>query len=181
MILRGDKDIATQIMAELRWDPGVSADQVGVLASYGSVVLSGFVDGYSDWWTAGRIASQVRGVRAVDNRIEVRLPRDRVRADHAILADCARALDESALGPVDPIQVRVENGWVTLDGRVEVTFLAARAERAVRGVVGIRGLTNRISVGRPAERANGAARGKSGPRHADGAARTPWDRRPPRP
>ena len=48
--------------------------------------------------------------------------------------------------PEESINVRVEHGWVELSGTVEWDFQRRAAERAVKGVSGVRGITNNISL-----------------------------------
>jgi osmotically-inducible protein OsmY len=48
--------------------------------------------------------------------------------------------------PHDHIKVKVEKGWVTLEGDVDWNFQREAAARAVRSLVGVRGVTNLITV-----------------------------------
>jgi osmotically-inducible protein OsmY len=46
----------------------------------------------------------------------------------------------------DQLTVKVENGWLTLNGEVQWDYQRRAAEKAVRNLPGIRGITNRITV-----------------------------------
>jgi osmotically-inducible protein OsmY len=48
--------------------------------------------------------------------------------------------------PHDRIRVKVEKGWVTLEGDVEWNFQRDAAERSVRSLTGVKGVTNLITV-----------------------------------
>ena len=48
--------------------------------------------------------------------------------------------------PSDRIQILVENGWLMLDGEVEWQFQKAAAENALRYLLGVKGITNRIAI-----------------------------------
>jgi len=48
--------------------------------------------------------------------------------------------------PDDRLTAKVENGWVTLNGTVDWYYQKAAAERAVRYLTGVIGVTNRINV-----------------------------------
>ena len=72
--MRSDMDIQKDIVAELKWDPSLRDDDVAVSVRDGVVTLAGFVDSFSDKWKAERIAGQVKGVKAIANDVEVRLP-----------------------------------------------------------------------------------------------------------
>jgi len=48
--------------------------------------------------------------------------------------------------PQDRIQLKVEKGWLTLEGDVDWFYQKEAAERAVRYLTGIKGVTNLITV-----------------------------------
>ncbi|MEN3613934.1 BON domain-containing protein [Plantactinospora sp. ZYX-F-223] len=143
---RSDTDIQRDVLAELAWDARVRASEVGVSVSSGIVTLTGWVDSYAKKWAAERIAHRIRGNRAVANDIEVRLPGTAERTDTDIATAASRALEWDAFVPVDRIQVTAANGWLTLRGEVERGYQKRAAERAVRRLTGVRGVTNLIAV-----------------------------------
>src|SRR5581483_6193756 len=116
----------------------------------GIVTLTGYVDSYIKKWAAEDAAHRVRGVKAVANDIEVRLPSSAERSDADIAAAAVRALEWDALVPVEKLDVTVSKGWVTLSGEVEWQFQKQDAERVVRRLTGVRGVTNLIVVKRRA-------------------------------
>ena len=61
----------------------------------------------------------MRGVKAVANDIEVRLPSVAERTDTDIAAAVVRALERDAFVPIDKLDVSVSKGWVTLQREVE--------------------------------------------------------------
>jgi osmotically-inducible protein OsmY len=91
-------------------------------------------------------ALRVRGVKAVANDIEVRLPSFAERTDADIAAAALHALEWDAFVPVDTVEVTVSKGWVTLRGAVEWAFEKEDAERVVRRLAGARGVINLIAV-----------------------------------
>jgi osmotically-inducible protein OsmY len=152
---RTDEEIHRDVLEELRWDARVQPNEIGVSVKDGVVSLTGWVDSYIKRWAAERAAERVRGVRAVANDIEVRLPATADRTDTDIAAATRRALEWDALVPSENIQVTVSRGWVTLRGDVEWEYQKREAERAVRRLAGVRGVTNLITV-RPRPRAEPA-------------------------
>jgi osmotically-inducible protein OsmY len=112
----------------------------------GVVTLTGWVDSYQKRWAAEEAAHRVRGVKAVANDIEVRLPVGAERTDADIAAAAVRALEWDAMLPIDRIDVTVSRGWVTLKGEVDWQFQKGEAERVVRRLWGVRGVTNLITV-----------------------------------
>jgi len=110
------------------------------------VTLTGWVDSYPKRWAAEEAAHRLRGVKAVANEIEVRLPSAAERTDADIAAAAARALEWDAFVPTDEVDVTVSKGYVTLKGEVEWQFQRQDAERAVRRLTGIKGVTNLLTV-----------------------------------
>jgi osmotically-inducible protein OsmY len=143
---RTDEEIQRDVLEELKWDARVQPNEVGVAVRDGVVTLTGWVDSYAKKWAAERAAHRVRGVVAVANDIEVRIPGTAERPDPDIAAAVTRALEWDAFVPLDDVEVTVSKGWVTLKGEVEWEFQRRAAERAVRRLTGVRGVTNLITV-----------------------------------
>jgi len=110
------------------------------------VTLTGSVDSYLKKWAAEEAAHRVRGVKAVANDVEVRLPGAGQRTDADIAAAAVGALEWDAFVPVDKLDITVSNGWVTLKGEVEWQVQKEDAERVIRRLSGVRGVTNLIIV-----------------------------------
>ena len=143
---RTDAQIQQDVLAELRWDARVQPTEVGVAVKDGVVMLTGWLDSYTKKWAAEEAARRVRGVKAVANDIEVRLPGSSERTDGDIAAAAAHAIEWDVMVPTDKIKVTVSKGWVTLEGEVEWQFQREAAERDVRRLVGVKGVTNLITV-----------------------------------
>jgi len=143
---RNDGQIQQDVLEEMRWDARVQPNEVGVSVKDGVLTLTGWVDSYAKKWAAERAAHRVRGVVAVANDIEVRLPSSAERNDSDIAAAAKRALEWDAFVPIEKIEITVSKGWVTLKGEVEWEFQRRSAERAVRRLAGVRGVTNLITV-----------------------------------
>jgi osmotically-inducible protein OsmY len=141
-----DERVQQDVIEELKWDASVQPNEIGVSVKGGVVTLTGYVDSYPKRWDAEKAALRVKGVAAVANDIEVRLPGTAQRTDADIAAAAVRALEWEAALPTDKIEVTVSKGWVTLRGEVPWEFERRSAERAVRRLTGVRGVTNLISV-----------------------------------
>jgi osmotically-inducible protein OsmY len=140
-----DKALQTAVMNELKWDPEVSPAHIGVAVKDGAVTLTGSVTSYSEKYSAVRAAERVYGVKAVADEIEVKLPNSSKRDDSDIAEAIVHALRWNALVP-DSVHVEVRNGYVTLRGDVEWNFQRDAAVRAVRDVIGVKGVANLITV-----------------------------------
>src|SRR6267378_6159147 len=110
---RTDTQIQNDVLVELKWDARVMPNEIGVMVKDGIVTLTGWVDSYTKKWAAEDAALRVRGVHAVANDVEVRLPIDAERTDKDIAAAALYALEWDAGVPLDRVQLAVSNGWIT--------------------------------------------------------------------
>ena len=143
---RTDEDIQREVQLELKWDARVNPSQVSVAVESGVVTLGGWVDSFSKKWAAERAALRVRGVRAVVNEIEVRLEPASQLTDVGLAQAASGALELDALIPGDAVKVSVSGGWITLRGEVDWEYQRREAERVVRNLIGVKGVTNLITV-----------------------------------
>jgi osmotically-inducible protein OsmY len=143
---RTDTQIQADVLAELKWEPRLNPNEIGVIVKDGVVTLTGWVDSYTKRWTAEDAAHRVAGVKAVANDIEVRLSPSSERTDMDIAQAVVRALEWDAFVSVDKLDVTVSKGWVTLKGDVEWQYQKQDAERVVRRIQGVKGVSNLITV-----------------------------------
>jgi len=141
-----DEDIQRDVLEELKWDMRVRPNEVGVTVKDGIVTLTGWVDSYMRKLAAENAAHRVHNVKAVANDIEVRLPGSAERTDSDLAAAVLNALKWDAGIPAGKLDVTVSQGWVTLKGEVEHGFEKSDAERAIRHLAGIKGISNLIMV-----------------------------------
>ena len=143
---RTDEQIQRDVLAELKFEPRVLPNEIGVAVKDGVVTLTGDVDSYPKRWAAEDAAHRVRGVKAVANEIEVRLPSSSERTDTDIAKAVTHALEWDVVVPLEKLDVTVSKGWVTLNGEVEWQYQKEDAERVVRRLAGVKGVTNLITV-----------------------------------
>jgi osmotically-inducible protein OsmY len=143
--VKSDLELKADVERELEWEPSVNAAAIGVAVKDGVVTLTGEVSSYVEKWQAVKAAERVQGVRAVADEIVVRLPDDHTRTDADIARAAAMALEWDTNVP-DTVTVTVENGYVTLHGEVEWEFQRQAAERAVRSLMGVKGINNLITL-----------------------------------
>ena len=143
---RSDEQIQRDVLEELRFEPRVLPNEIGVAVKDGVVTLTGYVESYPKRWAAEDAAHRVRGVKAVANEIEVRLPTASERTDTDIAQAVAHALEWDDVVPFDNLDITVSKGWVTLNGEVEWQYQKEDAERVVRRITGVKGVTNLITV-----------------------------------
>ena len=141
-----DKELQESVMVELGWEPSIDAAHIGVTANAGVVTLTGHVQSFPQKVAAERAAARVKGVRAVAEEIEVKLPYDIRRGDESIAGAAIERLAWDLSVPPGAIEIRVEKGWVTLNGEVDWYFQKEAAAQAVRTLIGVVGVSNLIEI-----------------------------------
>jgi osmotically-inducible protein OsmY len=147
--IRTDEEIQADVLEELKWDTRVRPNEIGVAVKDGIATLTGWVDSYLKKMAAEEAAHRVRGVKAVANDIEVRLPGSAERTDADLAKAVLNALRWEAAIPAGKLDVTVSQGWVTLKGEVEYAFQKRDAERVVQRLSGVKGVTNLITIKPP--------------------------------
>lgn len=144
--MKTDAQLRQDVLDELKWDPIVQACAIGAEAKDGIVTLAGQVDTFAQKDAAERAAQRVVGTRGIVVEVIV-APTGSARRKDADLAQAAmHALDWNAAVPKDAITVVVDNGWLTLSGEVDWAYQRAAAVGAVRNLVGVTGIDNRIAL-----------------------------------
>ena len=133
------------VLDEIAWEPRVAVPEIGVTVYDGIVTLTGNVDNLPAKWAAFSAALRVSGVRAVVNDIEVKLSTDNHRSDKDIALAACTALDWNVVLPKN-LQVAVDDGWITLTGKVQWQFQKSAAEETVKQLTGVKGVANNIAV-----------------------------------
>ena len=144
--MKTDAELQKDVMNQLKWEPSIRAAEIGVGVKDGVVTLSGNVDHYYKKSAAERAAARVFGVKAVAEEIQVRLPGSLKRSDEDIARAASNALEWNASVPHDRVKVQVQDGVVTLSGQVDGWYQKNEAENAVRYLMGVVSVNNRITI-----------------------------------
>jgi osmotically-inducible protein OsmY len=144
--MRSDTEIRDDVEAELRYDPDMANADIAVSAKDGVVTLAGFVKSYFQKWEAERAAKRVKGVRALANDLQIRLPSLDARPDPEIAREAVQALSTALPYSGEKFTVTVKDGWLTIEGEAEWQYQREQAESAVRRIRGIKGVTNLIQL-----------------------------------
>jgi osmotically-inducible protein OsmY len=144
--MRTDSDVKRDVEDELKYDPNLNAVDIGVSVKSGVVALTGFIGSYSEKLQAESDAKRISGVVAVANDIEVRLAAIDARPDPDIARDVVAQIQLELPLASKGIKSVVKSGWVTLDGEVEWNYQRLDAESATRGVKGVLGVNNLITL-----------------------------------
>lgn len=144
--MKTDSQLQRDVFEELRWDPRIREAEIGIAVKDGVVTLSGFVDSYAQRNAAERAVERISGVKAVAEELQVRVPGSLHRSDTDIAHHAVAALEWDVEVPDDKIRVRVDNGRITLEGEADWQYQRLAAERAVRYLTGVKGVTNQIRI-----------------------------------
>jgi osmotically-inducible protein OsmY len=139
-------EIQKDVMEELKWEPFLNSAEIGVAVNGGIVTLSGIVNSYAKKISAEKATKRVEGVKAVAEEIEVKLTQTDWRNDVEIAEAILNSIKWYATVKGEGIKVKVENGWVTLDGEVEWIFEKNIVSTAIEKLLGVRGITNLIKI-----------------------------------
>jgi len=144
--MKTDTDIQKDVMDELKWDPIMQSAEIGAIVQDGIVTLVGYVDNYSQRLAAENAVKRVKDVRAVAIDLAISLPDEQRRSDTDLAAAALNALKWSSFVPEDKIRLKVDGGWITMEGEVEWQFQKESAYSAVSDLIGVHGVINRINV-----------------------------------
>ena len=138
------------VMASLDLDPRIPDSlEIAVDADDGLVMLRGTVESFSQRRAAGDDANMVEGVYDVDNQLKVSLSGEDRRDDDEIRGIALQILIWDVEVPADLLNVKVDDGWVTLSGDVSYQFESNAAYEDIAGLYGVVGVTNEIRVTNP--------------------------------
>lgn len=143
--MASDVQLRENVEKELAWAPAVDARNIAVTAADGAVTLSGSVHSFYEKYEAERAAKRVYGVAGVANDITV-VSEGGAPDDTGLLQHVLTALRGHVSVPHDQIKPVVRDGWVTLEGKVQWHFQKRAAERAIRDLHGLKGITNNIAI-----------------------------------
>ncbi|WP_026993812.1 BON domain-containing protein [Flectobacillus major] len=144
--MKRNETLQKDVQDAIKWEPLLNAAEIGVTAKDGIVTLSGVVDSYAKKSEAEYATKNVTGVRAIVENITIKFDTTGQKDDADIAKDVVNALGWSWAVPKDRVQVKVEEGWVTLEGELFWNYEKQAAQKAIKDIVGITGVTNGIKI-----------------------------------
>lgn len=130
----------------LRYNASIGTDAVSASVDAGIVTLRGQVDAYWKRNHAESLMLDIRGVAGVDNRLAV-VP-DLVPQDAVIADDVKSAIARSACPGQNAVNVRVEQGLVTLTGCVPSLLSKRLTPHLAESILGVKGVIDKLEVAR---------------------------------
>ena len=150
LIEKTDSELKNDVLAELKYEPTVNITDIGVLVKNGTVTLNGFATSYGERWNAVSATKRVAGVRAIADDIIIKTPHSLLRTDGDIAIAVLNQIGWFTSIPNGAVKPIVSNGWLTLEGEVDEGFQKRSAEDYVQHMEGVKGVTNLITVKKPA-------------------------------
>ncbi len=139
-----DENLQKDLQDALEWEPQLQTSEIGVIAKNGIITLTGTVDNYYKKIEAENAAKKVNGVKAIVEKIEIKPINSNSINDSYIEEKIMNVFKSDFSIPDEKIKLKVEKGWVTLEGNVNWNYQKEAAKNAVGDLMGVRGVTNNI-------------------------------------
>lgn len=140
-----DEELEANVMSTLRWHAEIDPSDIEARADGGWITLRGTVESYWQKVETEALILPMTGVRGVSNELAV-VPSKQYE-DRRIAEEIVSALERNVYVDADQVDVKVNDGVVTLTGSVP----DARAYRAARGAArftrGVVDIVNQLTVG----------------------------------
>ncbi|MDD1678286.1 MAG: BON domain-containing protein [Methanomicrobiales archaeon] len=133
-----DEDVRLSVIRNLSDDPDLEKTDIRVSVKDGIVTLEGSVDAYWKKWEAEYTSCNVRGVCDIVNKVSV-VPTMQI-SDRVIAEDVEAAIERRRNVNIEDLDIRVENGVVTLSGTVpdwDARRAAVNAAEFTKGVINV--------------------------------------------
>ncbi|AWV96779.1 BON domain-containing protein [Arcticibacterium luteifluviistationis] len=144
--MRNDLELQRDVQNAIKWEPSMNAAEIGVTAKDGLITLSGKVDSYSKKINAENAVKKVKGVKAIVEEMTIDYGYSFKKDDSDIANDILIAWKANWEVPQDKIKVKVEDGWVEIDGEVAWKFQEEASKDCIKNLSGVNGVTNLIKV-----------------------------------
>ncbi len=144
--MKNNSELQEDVQNALQWEPFLHAAEIGVSVKDGVVTLSGTVDSYSKKISAERATKNVVGVKAIAEDISIQYAGSEQKNDTEIATEIVNSWKTNWEIPTEKINVKVEDGWVKLDGTVGWNYQKVASERSINHLAGVKGVTNLISI-----------------------------------
>jgi osmotically-inducible protein OsmY len=141
-----DLSLRKNILDELEFRPDINPAHIGVTVENGIVTLSGHVTTYAQKIATERAVKAMKGVRGIAEEIEVRPVGTTRPTDDMIAARAANIINWTANVPEGAIKIKVQTGWVDLEGQLDWQFERDSILRAVHKIEGVVGITNMLTL-----------------------------------
>ncbi len=145
--MKTNSELQKDVQDAIKWEPLLNAAEIGVTAKDGIITLTGVVNSFAKKSEAESAAKNVAGVKAVVEKIELKFGTDWTKKDdNEIATEVLNAIKWNWEVPNDKLKVKVEKGWITLEGELSWNFQKEAAKNAVKNLLGVTGVSNNITI-----------------------------------
>ncbi|MEI6754840.1 MAG: BON domain-containing protein [Paludibacter sp.] len=144
--MKTNEVLQKDVQDAIKWEPLLNAAEIGVIAKDGVITLTGTVDTFAKKSEAEEATKKVAGVKAVLEEIKVKCSNSEKKSDEEIATEVMNALKWSWEIPKDKIQIKVENGWVTLNGELDWNFQKQAAKKVTSNLPDVKWVANNITI-----------------------------------
>lgn len=144
--MKNNEELQKDVQDAIKWEPLLSAAEIGVIAKDGVITLTGVVDCYAKKIEAEEATKKVTGVKAVVEKIEIKFDGMGRKNDNEIASDALSALKWNWGVSNDKVKIKVEDGWVSMEGELHWNFQKESAQRSIKNIFGVKGVTNNITI-----------------------------------
>lgn len=144
--MKTNDELRKDVMDEIKWNPELHdvATEIGVAVKDGVVTLSGTVDTYRKKVAAEKAAQHVAGVKVVASDVVIKVGLFGKKTDTEIAEAVKNALRWNSSVKEEKIDVKVDDGWVYLDGEVDWHYQRSSIKSSIENLWGVRGVVNNI-------------------------------------
>jgi len=144
--MKNNEELQKDVQDAIKWEPLLRAAEIGVIAKDGIITLSGIVDSYAKKLEAEEAAKNVSGVKAVVEKIEIKFSSIGKKNDNEIATEVLNAMKWNWEVPEDRIKVKVEDGWIALEGLLQWQYQKEAAIKSVNNLNGVKGVVDKLTI-----------------------------------
>ena len=144
--MKNNEILQKDVQDAIKWEPLLSAAEIGVTAKDGIITLTGVVDSFAKKLQAEDAAKNVAGVKAVVEKIDIQFGNNGKKNDNEIAVDVLNAFRCNLDVPNDIVKVKVEDGWVTLEGELKWNYQREAVKKSVNNLDGVKGTKIHITI-----------------------------------
>lgn len=142
--MKTNEELQKDVQDAIKFESLLNAAEIGVTVNDGIVTLRGNVNSYAKKFDTEHTVKNVSGVKAVVEKIKVKLGINWKKTDDEIAADILKLANWDFDKDGQNLTIEVEHGWVKLGG--ELRDNKDNFIKAVTSIIGVRGITNNFFI-----------------------------------
>jgi osmotically-inducible protein OsmY len=144
--MKTNAQLESEVAEAIKLGPLLKKVEIGVIAKDGIITLTGKVESFARKMAVETVVKGISGVKAIIEKIVVDSHGQQNKSDEEIAVEVLHALKWNIDVPDERIKVKIERGYVTLEGEVEWAIQRAAALKTLNHLNGLRGIINHIRI-----------------------------------